>query len=1575
MGRAAGRHVRSLFGAPAPSRTVDSQSGTWTGVATVSDYPCAVVPVDWSPGVFDCGRTLLSSHFVGPLHVVVGSLYGFAQSPSHRDPLGATRLLLQSLTHELSQCRGPRVLMGDFNCDLLQFPELVFLRSQGWQEIQIQALQVHHKPVEPTCKRTTVRDYVWCSPELLAYYDHTLVHHDWFPDHSAVCASFRVPWRFADPRFWPQPKPLPWDHIRKEDWHAAVDTEWIQFPWTSETTKDFACWSSQVEQSLTSFVGTPHGRLPSGTGGRGQHLHWKKGPVSQPVARPARAGEEPMCCSFPTRNLVRWYRQLRRLQSLLHSCRKGVVSPSASSYQAHCWSAVLRAPGFSPGFARWWRRRPIRLQASPLDLQGLPPLGQLERIFEDFRLNYRHLETWTQKQRLRLVQAKRESSLKELFRTMRPDGPAPLDFITETHEIPILAVDPPTGAVSVEGGWGLSAGMWDVAGERVFPLSCDGPAHSLERSWCLFDSDTLCVPGTALHQTRVLTEVPDLHKALLDFWTPRWQAMQDVPAEAWTRIRDFTRAYIPRRTIPCPVLSPEDLLTAFRSGSGLRTGGPDGWRREDIQSLPAAFLTDAVQLFQHVERGHDWPQQLTRGHVTCLQKTASNYDVSNYRPIVLFSLWYRLWGCLRARYYLAQLERFADFAAFGFLQGRSCQDLTFAIQSSIEVALRTGASACGALFDVEKCFNCIPRAPIMFLAEWFGIDPGVIHAWTSFLTLMHRSFMVHQQPSDAVLSNCGLPEGDSMSCLGMVLLNFSYHFYMRHFHPQVNAMSYVDNLELFTEQPGQLLAAVACLSAWSDMFCLRLDLRKSSCWALTPTARRALQELTLPVVESGADLGAAMIYGAQHRNKVLQDRIQATFPFFRKLRSLGASLWHKVLIIKMALLPRALHAAALTFIGDHWIVKLRTALMRCLRFDRAGANPSLRLGFVCDLAVEPGYFVAWRIFQSVVLSLRQNRSVRQCWAQYLQAAVTKRTFGPFGNFLRTLEKLGWELQGSDALVVAPDFELSLTATGIDQWKGLFDWHWRQYLVQGVAHRHDYEGLCGIDTAASFFPMSHLDKPASELLNCVRDGTFFLNTTKAKYDAINDGCCPHCGNPDTLEHRALHCRFYTAVRLRFLDVVNLWWSLPVCMTHHGLAPRNPWQIEFWQQLSQLSWDPPQWMHAPVHAGHQRLYTDGSCQNNGSTELALAGWSLVSADVGQPLALGLLPGIGQSNNRAELFAVIMGVHWLIVYGCTHGSISTDSQYVYDGYQFLAVHFSVPTDWDDRDLWDELLIRIQIYTGSLELRKLRAHLSLTDSSSEQDPFDTYWNSIADLNAKVARINERPAALASVYQSLVRTFEWHSFWCKRCQEYLMSLAQHSLKGPDVSVQIFGQEPEEEFVSMATVALNSREFCDQFPLDLRNAIGKCPALVAFGPDISLLFCNWLLQLDRDASVVSKVTYFELLVGFCCLTNAELPVAVQSHSTQQWIPVTDSCVGLLMSRTLKSKIDTLQHLVAVVFGCFGLELNQLLISKPDIGILKPLPGIVCPWPDPVADLVSTHVAGYTAAHPIRWARDLARAWP
>eukprot|EP00435_Cladocopium_sp_Y103_P045983 s2801_g13.t1 len=278
----------------------------------------------------------------------------------------------------------------------------------------------------------------------------------------------------------------------------------------------------------------------------------------------------------------------------------------------------------------------------------------------------------------------------------------------------------------------------------------------------------------------------------------------------------------------------------------------------------------------------------------------------------------------------------------------------------------------------------------------------------------------------------------------------------------------------------------------------------------------------------------------------------------------------------------------------------------------------------------------------------------------------------------------------------------------------------------------------------------------------------------------------------------------------------------------------------------------------------LYVDGSCEDSGKASTALAGWCVVSANLGKPVGAGLLPSPLQTSNRSEVWALTMAIQWLIDFHCD-GHIHTDSQYAADGFWFLVKSYAVPSDWQDRDLWDALLQRIQIQAGVLQVIKVRAHLSLTGSTTAQSSYDTYWNAVADTGAKTARLSCCPVELANVRKKLLSINQWQIFWTRRSQEFLLELALHHVQFQSTSDagQVVQWDPEDELVCiLSDAAPNPRDWQDTFPIHLSAAIANCPALMTFGFDISLAFCRWLLQLDLQAENVKRITFVEFFYGF-----------------------------------------------------------------------------------------------------------------
>ena len=216
---------------------------------------------------------------------------------------------------------------------------------------------------------------------------------DDFAEHSSLIAGLKVDWGVAKHQSWPLPATIPWGKIQVAEWKEAAQPRCQDSPdatqWLQRFSKDF-------ESSLDGYVmGVPGGQLPAQCHGRAQRL---KPSVQADVAtcpKPCRAGEEPLRHGLLCLEVKQWYRQLRRLQSLLHALRGGKQSPEAMTYRLDLWRAILCSTGFHGGFLAWFPNRLVKHQGMPPFLSPqLPSVAFAERLFDDFRANFRRFEHW-----------------------------------------------------------------------------------------------------------------------------------------------------------------------------------------------------------------------------------------------------------------------------------------------------------------------------------------------------------------------------------------------------------------------------------------------------------------------------------------------------------------------------------------------------------------------------------------------------------------------------------------------------------------------------------------------------------------------------------------------------------------------------------------------------------------------------------------------------------------------------------------------------------------------------------------------------------------------------------------------------------------------------------------------------------------------------------------------------------------------------------------------------------------------------------------------------------------------------
>ena len=85
--------------------------------------------------------------------------------------------------------------------------------------------------------------------------------------------------------------------------------------------------------------------------------------------------------------------------------------------------------------------------------------------------------------------------------------------------------------------------------------------------------------------------------------------------------------------------------------------GPDGFDKKEMKFVPDSYLEQVLSMFQAIEDTDvEWPQQLLLGLVIGLAKHDLAHEESHFRPINLFSMWYRAWARLRTKEMIQQLS-------------------------------------------------------------------------------------------------------------------------------------------------------------------------------------------------------------------------------------------------------------------------------------------------------------------------------------------------------------------------------------------------------------------------------------------------------------------------------------------------------------------------------------------------------------------------------------------------------------------------------------------------------------------------------------------------------------------------------------------------------------------------------------------------------------------------------------------------------------------------------------------------------------------------------------------------------
>eukprot|EP00435_Cladocopium_sp_Y103_P062884 s241_g24.t1 len=1517
----ASRHLRVHHSAPAALRARSTWAGSWTGVTCTSDFSSKKLQVNWPQDVWESGRVLATQHYIGQHIVTMVSVYGLPKGPTWPKAASITNDITDFILREfIIGHAGLVCIAGDFNFGPRELPSFDAWRAYGFCSAQDLAAQRWLFPAVPTCKGSTERDLIWLSPMAQSLCSAVRVA-EVFQDHASIMVELNIDVLQPGISTWPRPREIPWGQVHLEAWHEHCTTFDLQH--SSSSTETMKGLAKSYEQSLNGFIRDfPSSSLSSAHCGRAQRLEPAHLTPTPRSCRASRPGEETLVADTVSKAVILWFKQLRRLQSYQHSIKAGHVHPAAVQYRIELWSSIRRARGFDVSFEAWWSQQDFAQAVGPFPM--LPPDAHVsDLIYQAFHHAFRTFERWHLQQRLQVLQARYDKTMRALFQDLRQTKPDQVDAFWNTISFEVVAVKHDTASLLLN-----QPIPPHQHGQRFFqgrPLvSCGFVEEMLVLD---FLPEITCGDCLELHVHT--SQASEVHQQLSDFWIPRWNCQEALSDDVWLRVTRFVARFMPKVELELPPLTVDMWMTALRRFRPSAARGADGWARDDLLNMPRAHTELLLSLLTDIEHGRQlWPQQLQEGLVIALAKCEGAHRPNEYRPIVLLSIIYRCWASLRSRQMLHMLEPWIHADAHGFLPSREPAQTWVHVQAAVELSLQSSLPLAGVGTDFVKAFNCIRREPLWLLAEAVGIPSTLLHPWKGYVSSFTRRFVVCNHVSAAHSSSQGFAEGCPLSVLAMALIDWGYQVYQQHYAPRVRHFSFVDNISMLAREAQFVAWAFFTLRAYLTMWGLTLDLGKSYAWGTTPSLRRQLAQLGVKMVVDFSELGGALSFTAAHRVRLFLQKGESLHAKWLQLRRSRAPLAQKLVALPMVFWAKALHGALSCVFAASYLTTLRTQAVKHLGVQLAGANPLLRLSLAQPPTADPGFYQLRTAIFDFRRLCRKSPDLLQFWQIFMERFEGVIHDGPFSKLVTLLNGIGWQICRPPLLQDHDGSMFDLLTISHGALEALLLDGWFQFVATQVRHK-TMTGLQGIDVALTL--LDHDRQPPQTLarVRALQTGAFVSSWQHAKYDKTKQPICQHCLVPDTQSHW-LCCPRFAAQRTNCGDLVTWIHAAPQCLALHLLVPRSPFVILLKEYFLALPDTSCSFQSRPRRGVVNHVFTDGSFFRGVVPCLDRASWAVVNASTGQSISHGWVPGLSQTIGRAELWGLISAIEWAVKYD-TRIILWTDSAGTWrKACRIQSGGASAIFDGENDDLWRLLADALsRTVSDQIDLRWTPSHIEVSKCDDVVEEFLATWNDIVDQHALATNQNRGPAFAQLLHQAET----YYQLWTQRL---------HDLRDFYLQVADARQEPPEiiDLTSEPAFFIQRIEgisLGDALPVNWQQHLVHAQASLKVPVEFVLSLFQICVDHEPMQPTFEAVSFVELTLWAVQFLGAQFPAERSTDGHLECKSVYD----MLLRPTLAALVQKLK--LGFVGGLKILGLDNYLcrqITRHEAGIAIPVDGLV-----------------------------------
>ena len=1336
----------ACFSAPVEpySTGVAQLKGLAAGTACFTDLPIRTTPGALPLEVMHSTRFLqsfiqVSTHCV--LQVV--TLYGPPVSVAHVQPIRTTNLLLEAAFKVAASFQGPSVIAGDLNTTLESLPAWKLLANRGWIDAALWSSETLRHPLLPTCRDATRRSFLLVNPRAAQALRVADVVPDFLFDSHPLLVGFFDLQAFKAPK-WKCLLPKTFDNImfnatcldacasKAASRLADAIPKAIQF---QDLSKGFRQWAEECESvfihSAVWSDGQPR-KLPPGYRGRCKKFKPVLQPCSVPVVPKARDGDFDAALTQSNIFLRRLLRQVHRLQSLCRLTQR--IATLALPFNHACvnsaaqlWNACKNAKGFPGSFCQW-----SLLEQGIFMTVNVPPpalCGEIYQAVRDFFIAQERLYILTKAAESRedlLLDWKRGGA--KAYRQLKNSEQCQLSHIVRITPLPVKAVRwPKTGRTKIplKSTVDLSIGDVLVYHQKEFVVQnvhesavwVHPPLTPQEWPPDISIKKTLVCPSEIDHEIRTV-------------WGQWFH--RDNDHTCWTDAMmyvDSMPEHVPMPYVPFSV----DKWTHMLKGVSTKSArGSCGFSVQELKLIPDALLQPLFELFHAIEDGHSWPEALVFAMVMCLPKVEGPCTALQIRPITVLSRLYRCWARYRSSEIAEWLSSKLPPTLAGGVKGMSVTDINAMVANYLESSFCQGLSRVGGVFDIIKCFNALPREPILFLMIQLGINCSYVEAYHNMLSSFTRTFVVQGSAGVAENSETGFPGGCSMSVIAMTCMALLAHSVLS--SKGASPFIFADNWSFasHTLEAGQ--AAFTALCDVCDAFQLELSPEKSWVWATSSKLRKQLRQVAyrgvpIPLVWHAKDLGVDVNYTLRRQKTVWRSRFHKMRNSMSKVRVSKLPVHCKKRLAISGGSSSCTFGGPLLHVSASEFKTWRAAIAKALGFNRPGENAKIALALAGDV-IDPqlsDFFQKccfWRRFFWKFPDLKNE------FFHTLNCAGLPNR--PAGSFVAAAATIGWKPEG--LMLHHP-------------WFGSLDWLrcsskflWfalsQTWVLKVCAELNETRpgfNLAAVDISGMKDLLSKLHPTALGAIRFYVHGGNFTHDVLTKWDASKTLQCPNCDMPDFKHHRVFQCPAYDDFRADFPGLFSKLQRLPEGVWRFGLIPlcAQPWPLFAALHSATLH------LKVPSNDDPLHIFVDGSCFWPQNRLFSVSAAAAVVADMscnGEGIVHSLvLPGCEQSNDRAEVCAILLALQLSL--RCT---VYSDCKYAVDAARIrleCLQTLRVPPAMTHIDLWEKFdTLLVDRPTGSVEFVKVKAHVS---SFIELPPFldrCRHYNKRADSAAKAA-------------------------------------------------------------------------------------------------------------------------------------------------------------------------------------------------------------------------------------------------